>query len=267
MTDWIFLIALWLPLLAFVVYDLVRKERVNEIIGDATDDEHRARERLHWLKQERFNVFTGLFSLTVAVAAVAAAVFAGFAYVEVIKQVAEAKRGADEAHRQADAAETTFSGLERPYVFVEQITNAKQGSPTSSFRPSPFEYSVKNFGRTPAIVRTIQTTAYINEFIPPGTRKPIDFAEIFNGRHIPAAGGDSWTVEAISIGTLPVINPMVGTIMIEINIAYLDVFGAGHCTENLYFMLSSKFVPVGVNRQKSDKHPPENNWPGSWCKF
>jgi hypothetical protein len=125
--DWILVVALWLPVLALVIYDLIRNEpHEEEALGATADERHLARERLHWRRQERSNGFTGLFSSIAAVAAVFAAVFAGYVYVETRNQVAEAKRAADEAHRQANAAEDTEERQLRAYVALGEFKKVEK---------------------------------------------------------------------------------------------------------------------------------------------
>jgi hypothetical protein len=53
-------------------------------------------------------------------------VFAGYAYLAALKQVAEAKRSADEAHRQANAAEDTEERQLRAYVALGEFKKVEK---------------------------------------------------------------------------------------------------------------------------------------------
>jgi hypothetical protein len=82
----------------------------------------------------------------------------------------EAKRAADEARRQADVAE---AGL-RPHLFVDNVrvrepVNANWLSLSegefASKRPDVF-YDIKNYGRSPAIIRELKGGIYIGPELP-----------------------------------------------------------------------------------------------------
>jgi hypothetical protein len=121
MPDWIFFIGLWLPVVALVVYDVIRNEPNEEDASCAgLDNSHHARERLHWRRQERFNGFTGLFTFIAALAAVTAAGFAGYAYTEARRQ---AKAAEDQLGVQKDTEERQL----RAYVILNNDFKLAEG--------------------------------------------------------------------------------------------------------------------------------------------
>jgi hypothetical protein len=94
-----------------------------------------------------------------------------------------AKRAADHTKRGADTAERTLTDLEQPYLFVDKviahtpITRDWIDAPDDRF----FEASPKmrNYGRTPAVIRQSYAHIYIGESLPeyPPTLLPSDIRE------------------------------------------------------------------------------------------
>jgi hypothetical protein len=71
---------------------------------------------------------------------------------------------ADSSKRAADAAEHALRGLERPYLFIEKIdtaglTHFEQAKPWIA-------YCVVNYGKTPAILRSINVRLEVNPSLP-----------------------------------------------------------------------------------------------------
>ena len=80
------------------------------------------------------------------------------------KAISAATKAAEAATRQADIAETALKGLERPYVFVQidatkvlisvQVAGDSLRAGGKSKNPI-IDYTIENFGRTPAIITSI----------------------------------------------------------------------------------------------------------------
>jgi hypothetical protein len=85
-----------------------RRNRINRLAfsWSAEEKEHKRQERGYWSFQRKASVLTLFFSFVAATGAIVGAIIAYNAFVASTKAVAEAKRQADEAGRQATAAET-----------------------------------------------------------------------------------------------------------------------------------------------------------------
>lgn len=92
-----------------------------------------------------------------------------------------AKLQAHTAERQAVIAERTLTGLERPYILIDKITVATPPHPlkgiiTKAGEPIPLrvDFSLRNFGRSPAIVHEVIFKAIASDEFPtdPDYRRP-----------------------------------------------------------------------------------------------
>ncbi|MEP0320888.1 hypothetical protein [Bauldia litoralis] len=67
-----------------------------------------------------------------------------------------AESATHEAKRQADTAEAAYSRLERPYLFPKIVGSRLYKVPDGTKTPKPhIEYTVANYGKTPAIFKSI----------------------------------------------------------------------------------------------------------------
>jgi hypothetical protein len=78
--------------------------------------------------------------------AVAAAIYAAL----------EAGRAARAATKSADISERALRGLERPYLFIEEINTEKLNPPPEN-KPE-ISYSIRNYGKVSAILRSLSMT-------------------------------------------------------------------------------------------------------------
>jgi hypothetical protein len=116
-------------------------------------EEERADDEAKYAKEEAANNWH-LFLVTTALAVIAA-----LQWFVMWRQNTHFKRS-------ADISEATLRNLERPYLFVVDITQFKQDK-TDEFSPKWIEYGVANYGKSPAIIENIEqeiikTTAFSN---------------------------------------------------------------------------------------------------------
>jgi hypothetical protein len=177
-----------------------------------------------------------------------------------------ATEAANAAKISADIAKRTLTELERPYIFVD----------IPKFIPSPIkdrpnvQYVLKNYGRTPAIVRWLKATAQTD---PPGNQGPI-WQEIFNGQ-IAFKPGEEKEVEPIVRTPFPypiapaIRNPQEPFMLLIIEITYSDVFDYMHVSEFTFFESSGSFHAIAgkkYNRSKSEKLPEGVEWTPAWSE-
>jgi hypothetical protein len=113
-----------------------------------------------------------------AIGTLIVAVFTGVLFVATVALFISSEKVAKSAQKSADIAERALTGLERPYVFVQTPKFVANIIPN---RPDRVQFILKNYGRTPAIVRWFKAIA-----MRPGQPASRWF-EIFNGQVILAS--------------------------------------------------------------------------------
>lgn len=103
---------------------------------------------------------------------------------ETFRTTAAATEAAVAARKQSDVAEESFRRLERPYVIPMIVGGVKSAVRSDGSNLHHIEYTVGNYGRTPAIVHYIDTS-----FGPEPTNHPTDrgirkIENDFNSGHI-----------------------------------------------------------------------------------
>ena len=154
-----------------------------------TEAEHRTAEQWHWRSQTLISRFTLLFS---AIAAGAAA----FGYWTLNDTLTQARRQADEAHRQADSAEKSLVVTTRPFISVRAPHNEQDVTPVGVVQRRNgyivFRYLIENSGNTPGLgVRHL-------------TRMNLLFPSV--GVHLPLPSD----ADVAAYGTQPIISPPHG---------------------------------------------------------
>jgi hypothetical protein len=179
------------------------------------------------------------------------------------ESIAAAKDSADASVKAANIAERTLTELERPYVFVQTPKFAPNAFPG---RPDRIQYILKNYGRTPAIVRWF-TAAVRTTGQPP----KLLWNEIFNGQVI-LASGEEREFKVVGVagamaypkGDLSVPDSIP---VLNIEVTYSDVFDFYHVSAFTFFESQGEFHAIGgeaYNRRKSAKLPPGVEWTPSW---
>jgi hypothetical protein len=92
-----------------------------------------------------------------------------------------ARRAAAENKRSADIAERSINAIERPYLFVVKVTAPNpflhQWYDVGAYRLFDANYVIKNYGRTPAIIKEIHGQIYVGTDFEAGVA--INPAELF----------------------------------------------------------------------------------------
>ncbi len=174
---------------------------------------------------------------------------------------------ANAAKQSADVAERTFTELERPYIFVDIPKFIP--SPIKD-RPSNVQYVLKNYGRTPAIVRWLKASAQTE---PPSGDHPT-WIEFFNGQTV-FKPGDEREIQPnvrspFPYPTTPAIrDPKEPSMLLIIEITYSDVFDYMHVSEFTFFESGGSFHAIAgkkYNRSKSEKLPEGVEWTPAWSE-
>lgn len=116
------------------------------------EEEHKRGEKSYWGVQNTTSIFTLLFSVVAASAAVYGASIA-------VKAFHEAKRQADEAKRQADVVVSD----QRPWLHLEDVKTEQINYNVNGLMFTT-RFSVKNYGRSPAIHTAIQAKVISMKF-------------------------------------------------------------------------------------------------------
>jgi hypothetical protein len=172
------------------------------------------------------------------------------------------RTAANAAKISADIAKRTLTELERPYIFVD----------IPKFIPSPIEgrphnvqYILKNYGRTPAIVRWLKASALAES-----QKNPV-WGEIFNGQ-IVFKSGDEKEIQPNVRSPLPYPNTTaIGEppVLLVIEITYSDVFDYIHVNDFTFFESGGSFHAIAgkkYNRSKSEKLPEGVEWTPAWSE-
>jgi hypothetical protein len=175
-----------------------------------------------------------------------------------------AKESAEAAKKAANIAEKSLTELERPYVFVQIpkfVPNTIPG------RPDRVQYVLKNYGRTPAIVRWFKAEAKRQVANEGG------WSNFFNGQII-LASGEEREFEVVGGGGMnpyPKSDPLSTdpnqTALLNIEVTYSDVFDYFHVSGFSFFERGGTFYAIGgnqYNRRKSAKLPPGTEWTPAW---
>jgi hypothetical protein len=217
-----------------------------------------------WLFPDSLSVFTLWLSISTIGLGIVAVIQLGF----LSRQEGIAAAAAQAAKTSANVAERTLTELERPYIFVD----------IPKFVPSPIEgrphnvqYVLKNYGRTPAIVRWLKASAKPE---PPSTTGGF-WMEVFNGQ-IVFKPGDEKEVEPLARmpTPYPTRDPVLRAIeepiiLLSIEITYSDVFDYIHVNEFTFFESRGSFHAIAgkkYNRSKSEKLLEGVEWTPAWSE-
>jgi hypothetical protein len=95
---------------------------------------------------------------------------------EIVREAVDATKVAAEAARKsANAVESSFKQLERPYVFFTDLTFIMP--PTDEKKDRQIEFSYMNYGRTPALVTSVRARLLTTNDMP---KVPYDFEFCMN---------------------------------------------------------------------------------------
>jgi hypothetical protein len=111
---------------------------------------------------------------------------------EATRTAIAAAGAAAQSRRSADIAEQALRGLERPYLFVE-ISGTGFLRTTSTLHKPRMYYSITNYGKLPAIMRSLSISLRYNPTFPLlSTEATADesYAVVRPGKHLPE--DDSW---------------------------------------------------------------------------
>jgi hypothetical protein len=205
------------------------------------------------------------------------------------KSADAAKEAAGAAKKSADVAERTLTELERPYIFVDSVeiirplsslplpdtskdSNLRIDEITETRENPEVQYTLKNYGRTPAIIQFVEAEARLK----PHGNLPIPklhpWRDIFTGRIVLKAGDPhTWIVDRVG-SRLP--RSEGATTYFVVQVTYFDVFNWVHIGEFTFFFMpnsrtSGAFVPLGgneSNRQISEKWPDGVSFTYEWVR-
>jgi len=221
-------------------------------------DEARAVAAAKYSIDERLATYTMWLAIFTALLVLVAIFQIGF----LVRTDKTSTAAANAAKQSADVAERTFTELERPYIFVD----------TPKFIPSPIEgalnvqYILKNYGRTPAIVRWLKATA---KPASPSNNGPLTWIEIFSGQII-LKSGDEREIQPLHRMPFPK-TPAIGepSVLLIIEVTYSDVFDYIHVSEFTFFESEGSFHAIAgkkYNRSKSEKLPEGVEWTPVWSE-
>jgi len=178
-----------------------------------------------WLFPDSLSVFTLWLAISTIGLGIIAVIQLGF----LSRQEGIAAATAQAAKISANVAERTLTELERPYIFVD--TPKVIPSPIESVSPN-VQYILKNYGRTPAIVRWLKATAKLAS---PSNNGPPIWTEIFNGQ-IVFKSGEEQEIQPLHRMPFPK-TPAIGapsvepSVLLIIEVTYSDVFDYIHVSE------------------------------------
>jgi hypothetical protein len=180
------------------------------------------------------------------------------------RNVGVARESAHAAEKAANIAEKSLTELERPYIFVQIPKFVPNTIPN---RPDRVQYVLKNYGRTPAIVRWFKAEAKRQVANEGG------WSNFFNGQII-LASGEEREFEVVGGGGMnpyPKSDPLSAdpnqTALLNIEVTYSDVFDYFHVSGFSFFERGGTFYAIGgnqYNRRKSAKLPPGTEWTPAW---
>src|SRR5208337_3991100 len=112
-----------------------------------------------------------------------AAIFSGLLFFSTTGLWVVTRTAANAAKKAADVAEQALTVLERPYIFIDAITIA----PITQYRLGQPSYVLKNYGKTPAVIRWCEVQAILIDR-GRGKETSLDAKQIFNGQLIIGVG-------------------------------------------------------------------------------